>query len=81
MTALVAGHLAQRARVGPGGLSGVHARPLRAEGCSMGCPCCASPGPREVLTIARADEKGAPDALALRSGDEELVQEGDEGLW
>ncbi|XP_069458140.1 guanine nucleotide exchange factor DBS isoform X5 [Ovis canadensis] len=33
-------------------------------------------------TIARLDEKGAPDALALRSGDEvELVQEGDEGLW
>ncbi|KAI4581646.1 hypothetical protein MJG53_010089 [Ovis ammon polii x Ovis aries] len=32
-------------------------------------------------TIARLDEKGAPDALALRSGDEvELVQEGDEGL-
>ncbi|XP_060989748.1 guanine nucleotide exchange factor DBS isoform X13 [Dama dama] len=33
-------------------------------------------------TVARLDEKGVPDALALRSGDEvELVQEGDEGLW
>lgn len=28
------------------------------------------------------EEKGSPDALALRSGDEvELLQEGDEGLW
>lgn len=41
----------------------------------MGVPCCASPGPREVHHI-KLDEKGAPDALALRSGDEvELVQE------
>lgn len=28
------------------------------------------------------DEKGSPDAFAVRSGDVvEVVQEGDEGLW
>ncbi|XP_029083888.1 guanine nucleotide exchange factor DBS-like [Monodon monoceros] len=33
-------------------------------------------------TVTGLDEKGGPDALVLRSGDEvELVQEGDEGLW
>ncbi|XP_055282709.1 guanine nucleotide exchange factor DBS isoform X3 [Moschus berezovskii] len=33
-------------------------------------------------TVTRLDEKGIPDTLALRSGDEvELVQEGDQGLW
>ncbi|XP_057563748.1 guanine nucleotide exchange factor DBS isoform X1 [Hippopotamus amphibius kiboko] len=43
-------------------------------------------GPRKLVpgkyTVAGPEEKGGPDALALRSGDEvELVQEGDEGLW
>ncbi|XP_072832670.1 guanine nucleotide exchange factor DBS isoform X2 [Vicugna pacos] len=33
-------------------------------------------------TVTGPDEKGGPNALAVRSGDEvELVQEGDEGLW
>lgn len=43
-------------------------------------------GPRKLVsgkyTVAGLEEKGSPDALALRSGDEvELLQEGDEGLW
>lgn len=47
----------------------------------MGCPAVPPQVPGRY-TVARLDEKGVPDALALRSGDEvELVQEGDEGLW
>lgn len=46
---------------------------------------CALPSPPQVpgkYTVTGLDEKGGPDALVLRSGDEvELVQEGDEGLW
>ena len=46
---------------------------------------CALLSPPQVsgkYTVAGLEEKGAPDALALRSGDEvELLQEGDEGLW
>lgn len=33
-------------------------------------------------TVVMGDEKGSPEALAVRSGDVvEVVQEGDEGLW
>uniref|UniRef100_A0A452R7E9 MCF.2 cell line derived transforming sequence like n=1 Tax=Ursus americanus TaxID=9643 RepID=A0A452R7E9_URSAM len=43
-------------------------------------------GPRKLVpgryTVVMGDEKGSPEALAVRSGDVvEVVQEGDEGLW
>ncbi|XP_044937203.1 guanine nucleotide exchange factor DBS isoform X1 [Mustela putorius furo] len=43
-------------------------------------------GPRKLVpgkyTVMLGDEKGSPDAFAVRSGDVvEVVQEGDEGLW
>ncbi|XP_047576414.1 guanine nucleotide exchange factor DBS isoform X3 [Lutra lutra] len=43
-------------------------------------------GPRKLVpgkyTVVLGDEKGSPDAFAVRSGDVvEVVQEGDEGLW
>ncbi|XP_058404498.1 guanine nucleotide exchange factor DBS isoform X3 [Diceros bicornis minor] len=43
-------------------------------------------GPRKLVpgrfTVMADDEKGSPDALAVRSGDVvEVVQEGDDGLW